>query len=182
MNPVQMGVWQVLGPIIAKQSFGSAGWGLTLSMRAVGLLIASLLMFRIQLRRPLRESMFATAIVGIPMIILGQGFPLPVLLLVTALAGIGSSISGITWDTSLQQAIPKNMLSRVCAFDDFGSFATIPIGMILAVPLANIFGYNTVATVGGIIFIVIALLPLSERTVRQMTTEDIQAKAETETF
>ena len=29
MNAVQMGVWQVLGPIIAKNTFGSAGWGLT---------------------------------------------------------------------------------------------------------------------------------------------------------
>ncbi|GGE56238.1 MFS transporter [Pullulanibacillus camelliae] len=173
MNPVQMGAWQVLGPIIAKYSFGSAGWGLTLSMRAVGLLIASLVMFRIQLRRPLLGTMLATSLAGIPMIILGQGFPLTILIFFTIVAGIGSSISGMTWDTSLQQAIPEKMLSRVCAFDDFGSFVTISMGEILAVPLAQKFSYPSVATVGGGVFIIAALLPLLVGRVRRMTPEDL---------
>ncbi len=175
MNPVQMGVWQVLGPIIAKHTFGSAGWGLTLSIKAVGLLAASLALLRFQLRRPLRDGMIAVAAAGLPMVVLGQGYALPVLIIAAALAGAGSTISGVAWDTSLQQAVPKDMLSRVCAFDDFGSYITIPIGEILAVPLADTFGYQMVATVGGIIFMVVALLPLSERTIRQMTTENIQA-------
>lgn len=42
MNPVQMGVWRVLGPIIALRTFGAGGWGLVLSLQAVGGLIASL--------------------------------------------------------------------------------------------------------------------------------------------
>ncbi|MHB1629756.1 MAG: MFS transporter [Bacilli bacterium] len=175
MNPVQMGVWQVLGPIIAKNTFGSAGWGFTLGIKAVGLFIASLAMLRFQLRRPLRDGMIAIALAGLPMIVLGQGYALPVLLIAAALAGVGSTVSGIAWDTSLQQAVPKDMLSRVCSFDDFGSYITIPIGEILAVPLAETFGYNTVATVGGIVFMVAALLPLSERLVRQMTPENIRS-------
>lgn len=175
MNPVQMGVWQVLGPIIAKHTFGSAGWGLTLGIKAVGLFIASLAMLRFQLRRPLRDGMIAIAVAGIPMIVLGQGYPLPYLMIAAALAGAGSTISGIGWDTSLQQAVPKDKLSRVCSFDEFGSYIMIPIGEILAVPLADVFGYQTVATVGGIVFIVVALLPLSERLVRQMTPENIRS-------
>ncbi len=175
MNAVQMGVWQVLGPIIAKNTFGSAGWGLTLGIKAVGLLIASLAMLRFQLRRPLRDCMIAVAVSGIPMIVLGQGYALPYLIIAAALAGAGQTISGIAWDTSLQQAVPRDKLSRVCAFDDFGSYITIPIGEILAVPLADIFGYHTVATVGGIVFIVASLLPLSERLVRQMTPENIRS-------
>ena len=175
MNAVQMGVWQVLGPIIAKNTFGSAGWGLTLSIKAVGLLIASLAMLRFQLRRPLRDCMIAVAVCGIPMIVLGQGYALPYLIIAAALAGAGSTISGIAWDTSLQRAVPKDKLSRVCAIDDFGAYCTIPIGEILAVPLAEIFGCHTVTTVGGIVFIVAAILPLSERLVRQMTPENIRS-------
>ena len=175
MNAVQMGVWQVLGPIIAKNTFGSAGWGLTLGIKSVGLLIASLVMLRFQLRRPLRDCMIAVAVSGIPMIVLGQGYALPYLIIAAALAGAGQTISGIGWDTSLQQAVPRDKLSRVCAFDDFGSYITIPIGEILAVPLAGTFGYQTVATVGGIVFIVAAILPLSERLVRQMTPENIRS-------
>lgn len=175
MNMVQMGVWQVLGPIIAKNTFGSAGWGLTLSIKSVGLLIASLAMLKFQLRRPLRDCMIAIAVSGIPMIVLGQGYALPYLIVAAALAGAGSTISGIGWDTSLQQAVPRDKLSRVCAFDDFGSYVAIPIGVILAVPLAGTFGYHLVATVGGIVFIIVAVLPLSERLVRQMTRENIES-------
>ena len=175
MNAVQMGVWQVLGPIMAKLTFGSTGWGLTLGMKSVGLLIASLAMLRFQLRRPLRDGMLAAAVSGLPMFVLGQGYALTYLIIASGLAGVGSTISGIGWDTSLQQAVPKDKLSRVCALDDFGSYIMIPIGEIAAVPLADTFSYQTVATVGGIIFIVVALLPLSERLVRQMTPEHIRS-------
>jgi MFS family permease len=174
INLIQMGVWQVLGPIIAKNTFGSAGWGLTLGIRAVGLLLASLAMLRFRMRRPLRDSMTAIAISGIPLIVLGQGYALPFLMIAALFAGAGSTISGIGWDTFLQQAIPKDKLSRVCAFDDFGAYVTIPIGEILAVPLAGAFGYRAVATVGGLVFIVAALLPLSQRLVRRMTPDDVQ--------
>ncbi|WAH35281.1 MFS transporter [Alicyclobacillus dauci] len=173
MNLVQMGVWQVLGPIIAMNTFGSAGWGLTLGIKSVGLFTASIVMLRLQLRRPLRDCMIAIAISGIPMIVLGQGYGLPYLVIAAAFAGAGSTISGIAWDTSLQQAVPNDKLSRVCAFDDFGSYITIPIGEILAVPLAENLGYQTVATVGGIVFIIAALLPLTQRLVHQVTPENL---------
>ncbi|WP_035200419.1 MFS transporter [Heyndrickxia coagulans] len=171
INAVQMGVWQVLGPIIAKNTIGSTGWGLTLSIKAVGLLIASLVMLKLQLRYPLRDSLIAVAFGGIPLIVLGQGFALPYLLIVTAIAGVGQTISGIGWDTTLQQAIPRNKLSRVLAFDDLGAFITIPIGQVMAVPLAEIFGYKMVATVGGIVFILVALIPLLDRSIRKMNPE-----------
>lgn len=175
MNAIQMGVWQVLGPIIARHTFGSAGWGLTLGIKSLGLLVASLAMLKFQLRRPLRECMLAISVSGIPMIMLGQGYALPYLVVGAALAGAGSAISGVAWDTSLQQAVPKDKLSRVCAFDDFGSYIAIPLGEILAVPMSRIFGFKSVATVGGVIFILVALLPLIMRQVRQMTPERIQS-------
>jgi MFS family permease len=174
MNAVQMGVWQVLGPIIAKNTFGSAGWGLTLGVKSVGLLVGSVAMLKFQLRHPLRDSLIAAAVTAIPMIVLGQDCALTYLIIAAALAGVGQTISGIGWDTTLQQAIPKDKLSRVCAFDDFGSYAAIPIGETLVIPLAGIFGYQTVATVGGIVFALVALLPLLERQVRRMTSGNIQ--------
>lgn len=173
MNAIQMGVWQVLGPIIAKHSFGSAGWGLTLGIKSVGMLIASLAMLRLPLEHPLRDGMMAISVSGLPLIILGQGYALPYLLIVAVIAGVGSSISGVSWDTTLQKAIPKDKLARVYAFDEFGSYITIPLGEVLAVPLAGIFGYQMVATIGGIIFILVALLPLLDLQVRKITSNSV---------
>ncbi|MCL5971652.1 MAG: MFS transporter [Firmicutes bacterium] len=178
MNAVQMGAWQVLGPIIAKHTFGSAGWGLTLSVKSIGLLIASVLMLRFQFSRPLRDGMVAAAAVGIPMVVLGQSLDLPYLIAAAMVAGIGSTVSTIAWDTSLQQGVPKEKLSRVLAFDEFGSYVVIPLGEILAVPVADRFGLHTVETWAGLIFIVAALVPLSLALVRQMTITDIRALAQ----
>ncbi|MCL4352811.1 MAG: MFS transporter, partial [Firmicutes bacterium] len=178
MNAVQMGAWQVLGPIIAKHTFGSAGWGLTLSVKSIGLLIASVLMLRFQFSRPLRDGMVAAAAVGIPMVVLGQSLDLPYLIAAAMVAGIGSTVSTIAWDTSLQQGVPKEKLSRVLAFDEFGSYVVIPLGEILAVPVADRFGLHTVETWAGLIFIVAALVPLSLALVRQMTITEIRALAQ----
>ncbi len=178
MNAVQMGAWQVLGPIIAERTFGAAGWGLTLSVKAIGLLIGSVMMLRFQFSRPLRDGMVAAAAVGIPMVVLGQGLALPYLMVAAIAAGIGSTMSTIAWDTSLQQGIPKDRLSRVMAFDELGSYVVIPLGEILSVPVADQFGLRTVETWGGLIFIAAALVPLSLGLIRQMTMADIRTLAQ----
>lgn len=174
MNFLQMGAWRVLGPVIAARSFGAAGWGFALSFQAVGLLLASLAMLRLKLRRPLLEGMVAAALLGIPMVVLGQGLALPYLMAATVVAGIGSTIAGVSWDTALQQGVPKDKLSRVMAFDDFGSYAAIPLGVILAVPVADHLGLHAVETGAGLAFIVVALLPLSLRLVRRMSAVDLE--------
>lgn len=178
MNPVQMGVWRVLGPIIALRTFGAGGWGLVLSLQAVGGLIASLGMSvrRIHFSRPLKTSMTAAALVGLPMVALGLKLGLPALMVAAMVAGIGSTMSSIAWNTSLQQGVPKDKMSRVMAFDDFGSFVGIPVGLVLAMPVADQWGLTTVETIGGLVWMILAVLPLTWHGVRQMTTADIQAR------
>ena len=180
MNFLQMGAWRVLGPIIAVHSFGSLGWGFALSFQAVGLLLASLAMLRFKLTRPLRDGMAAAALLGIPMVVLGQGLALPYLMAATTIAGIGSTIASIAWDTSLQQGVPQDKLSRVMAFDDFGSYAAIPLGVILAVPAAERLGLHAVVRGAGLAFIAMALLPLSLRLVRRLTAADLEAMGQQE--
>jgi MFS family permease len=176
INPVQMGTWRVLGPIIALRTFGAAGWGLVLSLQAVGLLVASLGMLRIHFARPLTATLTATALVGLPMVVLGMKLGLPVLMAAAVLSGIGSTVSAVAWNTALQQGVPKGKISRVMAFDDFGSFVAIPIGLVLAIPAADRWGLTTVETIGGLVWIIVAILPLTWHGVRHMTTADIQAR------
>ena len=122
--------------------------------------------------------MLSTVVVGLPMVILGFEFPLPYLGIAAVLAGAGSAMAGIAWTTSLQQGIPKDKRSRVMAFDDFGSFVAIPLGLVLVMPTADWLGFTTVEIVGGLMWMIVALLPLASRNVRNMTVGDIQAEAE----
>ena len=177
MNALQMGAWQVLGPIIARHTFGPAGWGMALSVRAVGLLMASGVMMRRTLARPLCGGMLSAVTMGIPMVVLGRGLALPYLIMATMVAGAGAAISGIAWDTSLQQGVPRDKLSRVMAWDDFGSYAMIPLGEILAVPMAHRWGFGPVDITSGVLLMVMALTPISLRAVRQMTSQDLREQA-----
>ena len=47
---------------------------------------------------------------------------------------------GIGWDLSMQQHVPPHLLSRVYAYDALGSLVAIPIGQMLAGPLAAAVG------------------------------------------
>jgi MFS family permease len=175
MNAAQIGIWQVLGPVIAKTTFGSAEWGFTQTAKAAGVLLASLALLKTQFRRPIRDGLICAALAGAPMVILGQGWATPYLMLAAGLAGAGTAAFSVAWDTSLQQAVPHDKLSRVCAFDDFGSYIAIPVAQVSVIPLASIFGDGNVATAGGLAFSALALLPLLVRPVRQMTPGSIKA-------
>lgn len=59
------------------------------------------------------------------------------------------------------------------AFDNFGSYVGIPLGEILAVPLADHLGLCTVETFAGLMFMVTATLPLTLGVVRRLTVADI---------
>ena len=44
---------------------------------------------------------------------------------------------GAVWQTTLQQHVPEEALSRVSAWDWMGSFAFMPLGFVLAGPVSD---------------------------------------------
>lgn len=100
---------------------------------------------------------------------------MPALLVAAVVAGIGSAVSGIAWNTALQQGKPKGMISRVMAFDALGSFVAIPIGLGFAISAADPWGLTTAETIGGWVWM-IAVLPLTWHGVRQVTTAEIHGR------
>ncbi|MDH6144868.1 MFS family permease [Kitasatospora sp. GP30] len=165
-NLIQVGSWQVLGPSIVKHSMGAAGWGAANSAKAVGLLLLSLVMLRLTVRRPLVVAMAAAALSGLPLVLLGLHAGLVPLAAATFTAGAGSAVCGILWDSTLQTGIPTELISRVTSYDDFGSWVAIPVGQLGVIPLAAAFGAGRVAVAGGIALTGLTLLPLLVPSVR----------------
>jgi MFS family permease len=168
INIVQTGVWQVLGPIIAKGTIGEASWGVVLSVKAVGVLITGIVMYRVVVVRLLTLGQLCTVLAAAPLILLGTHSGVFALAAAGLVAGLGSGVSGVAWDTTIQENIPGRILSRMAAYDDFGSYVGIPIGQLLAAPLALVLGAQHVALAGGIIFAVVALVPLLSPVVRSI--------------
>lgn len=168
INIVQTGVWQILGPIIAERTFGAGGWGVVLSVRAVGLLVASTYLVKYSQQRRLGPALAGVSLAGLPLIALGAWPTVPVLAATAFIAGLVSAYIGIVWSTTLQSRVPGELLSRVSSYDDLGSFVGIPIARMGAVFLATAVGFPALAVGGGIALFVAALAPVGVRSVRRM--------------
>jgi MFS family permease len=86
--------------------------------------------------------------------------PAPVIAAAQAIGGIGMGFFGAVWQTTLQQNVPEEALSRVSAWDWMGSFAFFPLGFILAGPVANAIGISTTLwiSVGYLVVSTLAVL------------------------
>jgi MFS family permease len=144
VNAVEGGALNVLGPVVAEEELGGArDWGLILAAQALGMVAGGLLGLRFQPRRMLLVA--TLAILLMPGVLVTLGFPLALPLIVGAafLAGIGIEMFGILWDTTMQQQIPGEMLSRLYSYDMVGSIALMPIGYAVAGPVAELLGVQT---------------------------------------
>jgi MFS family permease len=167
VNAVELGSEGVLGPAIAKDHLGGAtAWGLILTAQSLGLVAGGLLLLRLKPRRMLLAATLGF-LLTIPFL-LGLAGPLPLagLIALAAVAGLGSETFGIMWDTTMQQEIPQEKLSRVYSYDALGSFVLIPLGLAAAGPLAELFGTRSTILGASAISLTATLLVLLVRDVR----------------
>jgi len=171
VNLVQMGAWQLLGPVLAEGTFGAGGWGAILSCRAAGALVMSMLMIRLNVKRPLLTGQLVITVAAVPLMLLGLNANVVVIAVAAFFAGLASSFTGVLWDTSLHTYVPNEMMSRAVSYDQFGSTCAIPIGQLSVIPLATAFGARHVAFAAGVIFLLSMVAPLMLASVRRLGTE-----------
>ena len=129
VNAAANGCESVLGPAVAKAHLGgAAAWGSVLAADSIGLIVGGMAMLRLRPRR-----MLLSATLGIflmPLFPLALAFPLALPLVIGSafVAGIGVEVFGVLWETTMQQEVPGEALSRVSSYDALGSFALMPVG------------------------------------------------------
>jgi MFS family permease len=168
MNVIIAGVWVTLGPVIAKDSIGIGPWGWVLSAQSLGLLAMTAVLTRQSLRRPLRAGMLGLLLTALPMLVLGIDPEVVPLVLLAFAAGAGMEVFGIGWTTAVQEHVPEEVLSRVFSYDALGSFVAIPVGQLLAGPLAQWLGAREVAVGGAALFALVAAGTLLSPSVREL--------------
>jgi MFS family permease len=160
VNAVQSGSMAVLGPVVAKEELGGArDWGLIAAALPIGMVAGALVGLRF---RPQRMLLVATlAILLMPGVLVALGFPLalPLIMAAAFVAGFGIEIFGVLWDTTMQQQIPGEMLSRLYSYDMLGSIALMPVGFAVAGPVAELLGVQTTLW-GAAAVAVLATLPV----------------------
>ena len=162
-------VFSVLGAVISKQSLGGPlAWALIVSSLGAGSLIGGVFSLRVQVRRPLYFASSLLGFLALPAALLALGAPAVVVAAGGLLAGGSNMIFNALWETSLQRHVPPAALSRVSAYDWFGSLAFQPIGLVLAGPAAAAFGTSTTLWIAAVAILGTAVLCVATPSVRQL--------------
>jgi transmembrane secretion effector len=145
----------VLGPLVAKRDLGGApAWATIISAFGVGSILGGLGALRLRPRRPLLASCVAAIPYGTQTLALGLRLPLPALVAVSGIAGIGIAVHLALWFTVFQQQVPESARSRVSSYDALGSFVLIPLGSALAGPMASLVGISATLIGSGVISLI----------------------------
>jgi hypothetical protein len=159
----------VLGALVAKESLGGAGaWAAILTALGVGSLVGGFVSLRVRVRHPLFFGSSLLGFLALPTALLALRAPVLVIAAGALLAGGGNMIFNALWETALQQHIPPAALSRVSAYDWFGSMAFAPIGLVVAGPAAVAFGVSSTLWMATIGILATALLAVATPSVRQL--------------
>ncbi len=128
----------VLGPYVAKHSLGgAAAWTIIVTGEAVGSLAGGLVGLRFRPNRSMFVigAFFATT--AVQCVLLALRVPAPGIAGAAVLAGFAFSYGTVVWETSLQERIAPDKLSRVSAYNWMGAMAFLPAGYAIAGPVAD---------------------------------------------
>lgn len=174
LNAIHAGAWFTLGPVVAKATIGEKGWGYTVSAEAIGLLLMTVIMLRVSFKFPLRAGMLGMACFAAPLMMLGLDPKLLPLVGATFLAGVGVEVFSIGWSLAMQENIDESVLSRAYSYDALGSFVAMPLGQLVYGPLGEWFGYRDVLVVSAVVYVTVALLTLTSRSVRNLERAQLE--------
>jgi MFS family permease len=160
----------VLGPVVSEEELGGpSDWGLILAGAGVGSLLGTTLALRLRPRRPLLFGLTLTLMAPLQLFALAGPAPVAVIAL-AALLGLTAVYAGnALWLTTLQERVPPHALSRVTAYDWMGSELFMPLGYIVAGPLAVALGRETTLLAAGIVLVLASLAVVSVPSVRRLS-------------
>lgn len=166
-------VWLVLAATWIKDGHGGAGaWTAILVVSAVGALTAGATALRIKPRRPLLLACIVIVPNAAPIILLALKLPWETLVIAALVTGFGNMLFNTLWETTLQQHIPPVSLSRVSAYDWFGSLLCQPLGLALAGVVAAGIGMSRTLWIAAAIDLVAVAAMLAAPSVRHLQRLD----------
>jgi hypothetical protein len=84
----------------------------------------------------------------------------------------------VQWTVALARRIPPQMLARVSSYDALGSVMAMPVGALVAGPLAAAIGVSAAQYGAAALIVVATLLALIPREIRRFRATDLPAPAD----
>jgi MFS family permease len=170
-NLLDAAMMSVLLPVWARQGQGGPGTiGLLLSSFGVTAVGGSLLAATFAARLPRRQVYFVGFLLaGAPrFLVMALGAPLPVILAVYALGGLGAGfVNPVLGAVSLER-VPAGMVGRVFALTGALAWSGIPLGGLVGGALVTHVGITVALVFTGTAYLVTTLVPARSPEWRQM--------------
>jgi predicted MFS family arabinose efflux permease len=171
--------WFVVGPIVAREHYDSlSAFGLVTAAFGAGTIAGSFAALRWRPRYPMRLGIAFVLLWPGAVALYAAGVTLIIVVPVVTLSGTGIALFEVWWITALAERIPPDRLSRVTSYDWMMSFALVPVGYVLAGPLAERLGAANVMLGGaalGFAALALGLLPRQTRELQRIEPAGRQA-------
>lgn len=162
--------FQVLGPVVAKAHLGGpAAWGAITAADSFGLIAGGLVSLRFTPRKPMLFVVLTGGAIAISPLSLALVLPLPVICLAAFCLGVLVEMMLVQWTVAMTRAIAPDKLARVSSYDALGSMMAMPVGALIAGPVAAAIGVPgaqlaAAALIAGVSGL--CLIPRDIRTIR----------------
>ena len=168
------GAFLVLGPVVARTSLGGpAAWGAITAADALGLVAGGLVSLRYTPRKPMLFVVGSGAAIALTPLALALVLPLPVICLCAFALGTLIEVMMVQWTVQMATRIPSDKLARVSSYDALGSMSAMPLGALLAGPLAAAIGVSTTQFAAAAVIVVASALTLIPREIWTIQADDI---------
>lgn len=168
------GGFSVLGPVVARAHLGGpAAWGTITGAESLGLIAGGLVALRFSPRRPMLFIVAAGGSIAITPLALGMLWPVPLICCAAFILGIGLEIMMVVWTVALAKNIPSDMLARVSSYDAVGSVMAMPVGAVLAGPIAAWAGVRPTEYGAAALILLASALALLSRDIRTLRADQL---------
>jgi MFS family permease len=163
------GGFQVLGPVVARAHLGGpAAWGVVTAAESVGFIAGGAASLRFTPRRPMLFVAVIGAAIAISPLSLAMLWPLPLICCTAFGLGITIEIMMVQWTVALATNIPPGKLARVSSYDLLGSVMAMPVGALIAGPLAATVGVSQTQYGAAVLILAVSALALIPRDIWRM--------------
>jgi len=162
------GGFQVLGPAVARAHLGGpAAWGAITAAESIGFIAGGLVALRFTPRRPMLFVVLMGATIAAPTLTMALVWPLPVVCLSAFGAGVAVEVMMVQWTVTMARHIPPDKLARVSSYDVLGSTMAMPLGALLAGPIAAAIGLPVTQYAAVLLIVGASALALIPREIRR---------------
>jgi MFS family permease len=168
-NAFTLSPFWALGPVVAERELdGASSWATIATAFGLGAVVGGVFAIRLRPDRPLRLAVSALTLLALPPALMAVPTETASIAVAAFAAGLGLIFFNTIFETTVQQYVPPESLSRVASIDWVLSVGLQPLGFALAGPLAESVGLSTTLAAAAVWIIASTAVVLAIPSVRNL--------------